>query len=341
MKNGHGNDIHQQNTHVKVDFSSNVLPGGVSKTLQKHLQKHIQQIAHYPDVHSTQLRQQLATFHALLPENVLVTNGANEAFYLIAQWKRQQRSLVLCPTYAEYADACKIHHHKMHYGDLSNFEELAVSSVDIVWMSNPNNPTGYIHNSTHILQKLNTSPKAMFIVDEAYADCTTAFQSLDNKVIQHPNLMVVRSLTKQFAIPGLRLGYVLGNAENISILSALQIPWSVNRMAQLAGEYLFQHDTPSLNTSLFINEATTLCQQLNSLDGVEAFPGKCNFFIAQLQRHSAAQLKVFLMDKYGFLIRDASNFRGLEKGHFRIAAQYPSENQELILAIQHFLETHK
>ncbi len=336
MKSGHGNDIFQQKNKVIADFSTNVLPVGAPHDLLEHLQNEITQIQVYPDPHAQKLTQLIANSHRVSASNVLVTNGANEAFYLLAQLMQGKHSLVFSPSYAEYADACRVNRHRLTFASLTSIGTKQNYQVDMVWLGNPNNPTGRVLPVSLLLEMLQNNLDTLFMVDEAYADCSAGFQSMDEYIHKLKNLVVVRSLTKQFGIPGLRLGYVLAHADTILRLSQLQIPWSVNRMAQVAGEFIFSRKQ-YIELSLFCAEAQTMCKQLRAIDGVEAYPGNCNFFLARLQKHSATELKSYLMENHGFLIRDASNFEGLDSGYFRVAAQLPEKNKQLVKAIHHFL----
>ncbi len=340
MKTGHGNDIYNQEYKVQVDFSSNVLPNGLSDDLLQFLHQHLGEICHYPDVESTQLKELIAHHHGLNKENVLVTNGANEAFYILAQWKKGARSLILNPAYAEYADACKVHQHQVAYHPHANFIYAPFAKNDLLWLGNPNNPTGNILPTSNLENLLKTYPQLSLVVDEAYAGCTHPFESMVPFLTSHSNLVVVRSLTKQFAIPGLRLGYILANKEKITALSTLQVPWSVNRMAQLAGEWIFSQNIENTTAQFYTNEAQKIQQQLNNIAGIETFPSACNFFLAKLKNHTASELKQGLLQNHGFLIRDAANFEGLTKNHFRIAAQSPDKNQKLVKAISEFCRLH-
>lgn len=144
----------------------------------------------------------------------------------------------------------------------------------------------------------------------------------------------MRSLTKTYAIPGLRLGYVLSSTKIISALKKLKQPWTVNTLALEAGKFIFeQYAHSQLPIKKLLAETITFREALSQLDGFRVYDTQTHFFLAETRTGTAAQLKQFLLDNFGLLIRDASNFRGLRTGHFRLATLSPDNNQRLINAL--------
>ena len=140
-------------------------------------------------------------------------------------------------------------------------------------------------------------------------------------------------------MPGLRLGYITANPALTEMIRTVRMPWSVNALAIEAGLYLCQHpETGPIDLETLLAETQRLRKALNAIPGLTAEPTQTHFFLCHLQKGSAADLKQGLADKHGILIRDASNFEGLDEGHFRIATQTPEENDLLATAIQLYLE---
>lgn len=339
---GHGNDIYNQRVKVKSDFSSNVVAGGLPEIIQQELIGQIQSVTHYPDPTAKSLRNKIAYFHQLLPRQVLVTNGATEAFYLIAHMFSRKRSLVFTPSFSEYEDACLMYEHHVNYASNTTAEANTTFDADVVWIGNPNNPDGKVWDRALLLTWIKNNPNTVFIIDEAYGDLCSCFESVITNNMLFPNLIVVRSLTKAYAVPGLRIGYLLAHKSMAKRISAFQMPWAVNSLAIAACQCIITHSSTLLpNVSALIAESQWLGAQLSQVNGLSIFPSYCTFFMGKLHNHKASELKQYLVNNYGILIRDAQNFRGLTSQHFRISARSRSENITLIQAIRSFLEEQK
>ncbi|MDE6023808.1 MAG: aminotransferase class I/II-fold pyridoxal phosphate-dependent enzyme, partial [Muribaculaceae bacterium] len=180
-------------------------------------------------------------------------------------------------------------------------------------------------------------PDIVFVVDQAYSPYSVKDVLSVGDVVSRPNVVMLLSLTKQFVVPGLRIGYAVGNETVTSRIRSLRMPWSVNAMAIEASRYLladgngYDIDAESLHS-----EALRIAGEFRRI-GISVEDTDCNFFLSSLPDRSASELKEWLIDKYGLLIRDASNFEGLSKRHFRIAAQSAEENDLLIKAIEEWI----
>lgn len=152
-----------------------------------------------------------------------------------------------------------------------------------------------------------------------------------------PNGIMIKSLTKSFAVPGLRLGYIIANPEIISRAKQLRRPWAVGGLERKSVEWLFMNrERYRIDVAMLLSEANRVREALKDL-GISAGESKTNFLLCQLPEGEACELKQWLVDNYGVLIRDASNFHGLTPRHFRIAVQRPEENDLLIEAIGKWL----
>lgn len=334
MINGHGNNLQGIQHLLKADFSTNVFDNPQTDDLQDYLQTQIPAIRNYPDPECRILREKLATTFNLSPGHALVTNGSTEAFYLLAHAFQQQCSAIRKPAFAEYEDACTLYQHQLVFVD--ELQKLNSNTpADLVWIGNPNNPDGRYRSPQELIAFLGQNPKRLLVVDEAYIDLCEAAESVAPLVRQHPNLVVIKSFTKLFAIPGIRIGYLLAHPSIIQRLQACQMPWAVNALALKAGEYIL--DLPEKSTVAFrqrLDESKRLQAELARIPGLRVFPSPTNYFLCELQQATAAELKTVLLEKHGFLIRDAANFRGLGPGHFRIAAQNKTLNNEFIPALK-------
>jgi len=334
MISGHGDDSHQYSQTILADFSSNVWFGGTAPQLIIHLQKNLHLAGNYPEPDAADLCRKMAGSHDVNPNQVLAFNGSVEAFYTIALAFRESVSSILYPAFSEYEDACRMHNHQLQFFRKDEWGNVLKSGTDLFWIGNPNNPDGHVFSFQEIEQWLKKDPKTVFVIDEAYAAFIPEFQSAIPLTKTYPNLIVIRSLTKCCAIPGLRLGYVVASEKLVQRLRQFQQPWSVNAFAQEAGKFIFDHPHQ------FLPDASLICQlSCDFQKAISKFlifriiPSKAPFFLIEMQSGTAQELKEFLVREYGILIRDASNFRGLNERYFRVCTRDEKDNQLLITGL--------
>ncbi|HEX2934393.1 MAG TPA: aminotransferase class I/II-fold pyridoxal phosphate-dependent enzyme [Bacteroidales bacterium] len=329
---GHGDDIPN---NLAANFSSNVWYGANNDSLYAYLASHLKHTRNYPEVLPTHLTNCIADYHKVKPENILVTNGATEAIYLIAHTFSKYVTSIVCPAFSEYEDACNLYKHNLNFISESELKGIQTSQNEMVVIGNPNNPTGTSYSFDFIEKLLQNNPNTIFVIDEAYADFTTTETSAIGSITKHANLIITRSLTKKFCIPGLRLGYIVADSLQISKIKAYKMPWSINTLAIEAGEYLISRtEEYQIPLREWLSETLRLMNEIRKLNAFNVFPSQTSYFLCETQRSSAAQLKQYLLKEHALLIRDASNFRGLSPKHFRICAQSRDENELLINALK-------
>ncbi len=338
MINGHGNDSYRYKHKIIADFSTNVFYKGIPKPLEAHLSKSIPGILNYPEPDAKRLQDKIAGFHNLDENSVIVTNGSTEAFYMLAHFYQGKKSSVLFPSFAEYEDACRLNGHSLKFVSHQSFHHEFKPDTDIIWIGNPNNPDGKVLTSTALKYFCNNNPDVMVIIDEAYSELCYGFESSIPLVQEVSNLIVVRSLTKTFSIPGIRLGYIILPSGLQQDISAYKIPWSVNSLAQEAGYYIMNNYENLLpDRKLLFDRSQEFQQKLNCINELEVIESKCNYFLVKLKKGKAIDLKTYLIREFGLLIRDASNFKGLNNSFFRLAVQEEKFNQLLIKGIKTWL----
>lgn len=337
MIEGHGNHVHLYDT-LTADFSSNVASKTPPEALLRHLSENLWQLSVYPEPDAAALRKKLAQKWEIHPSQLLITNGSTEAIYLVATTFRKSTSLLFFPSFSEYEDACRLHKHHLRFESVANRFQPLKGTPNLVWLGNPNNPDGASTPPSALRQKLSENPGTTFIIDEAYADLCATFESAIPLIKEFNNLVVIRSLTKLFSIPGLRIGYLVTNeALTRSIKKFLQ-PWSVNTLAQIAGSFLIENEADCLpNIPALLLRSQKWQETLSEIPGIEVSPSPCNFFLIKLLHKTAFELKNQLLHHHGILIRDASNFRGLSNRHFRLSCQTEPNNGALTLALKTFL----
>lgn len=328
MTDGHGDDAYKYRD-IRINFSSNVYTHFDHTALFRYLTGQLGSIATYPEPTPDTLERELARHLRLRPENVCVTNGATEAIYLIAQTFRSSRTAILQPTFAEYADACRLHDHRIR--SIYSIDQIP-DDAETVWLCNPNNPTGQVLPLDTILQTI--EQQRLFIIDQSYAPFTTERLLSPKQAAQQANVLLLHSMTKQFAIPGLRLGYITGPEALLREVRTHRMPWSVNQLAISAAHYLLAHtDDYALPLVALMSERERLADALQQTRAIEVWPSQSHILLCHLRYGRADALKDYLAHTHHLLIRDASNFEGLSPQHFRIAVQSPAENDQLLAAI--------
>ena len=336
MIEGHGDDVYKYGKKIVSNFSSNVYNRIDHSGLYQRLNERLSTICSYPEPMPYSLESEIARRYSLTPRQVCVTNGATEAIYLIAQVFQGRISAVLGPTFSEYADACRVHRHKVKpFYSLDALPEDA----ELVWICNPNNPTGEVRNKEDLKALVDSHPDKLFIFDQSYEYFTLKSLLGIKEAASFPNVILLHSMTKQYAIPGLRVGYFTASEGLTDDVRCRRMPWSVNSLAIEAAKYLLEEgDGISADIPQLLAERERLTNLLLATGMLEIWPTDTHYMLIKLRMGKAAALKDFLAVNHGILIRDASNFEGLDERFFRIATQTPEENDKLVKAISEWME---
>ena len=333
MLNGHGDDLHNYG-RILYNFSSNVYYEGCSPDLIQILEKAlVKSVNNYPSPSAEELSLFASEYYKLDPEYFLFFNGATEAFYTIGNLFKNQTATIFAPTFAEYQGACEVHDIKIQWKSKEAFNQPIDTALAFV--CNPNNPDGTIVSIKDIEDFLVRNKKTTLIVDEAYIEFTNAVKSVIHLCEAYENLIVVRSLTKVFAIPGIRLGYVGSNPKLIVRLISKKMPWSVNSIAIKAGESIFKnYDRWHFATERLMAEMQEFVNELSTIDWLEVRPTNTTYVLIQLNKGNAADLKQYLAKEHQILIRDATNFTKLKGECIRLSLQRNDVNAILINALK-------
>ena len=336
MIEGHGDDLYKYGKKIVSNFSSNVYNRIDHSGLYQRLNERLSTICSYPEPMPYSLESEIARRYSLTPRQVCVTNGATEAIYLIAQVFQGRISAVLGPTFSEYADACRVHRHKVKpFYSLDALPEDA----ELVWICNPNNPTGEVRNKEDLKALVDSHPDKLFIFDQSYEYFTLKSLLGIKEAASFPNVILLHSMTKQYAIPGLRVGYFTASEGLTDDVRCRRMPWSVNSLAIEAAKYLLEEgDGISADIPQLLAERERLTNLLLATGMLEIWPTDTHYMLIKLRMGKAAALKDFLAVNHGILIRDASNFEGVDERFFRIATQTPEENDKLVKAISEWME---
>lgn len=356
----HGGDIHQYLTEDVsapgeiIDFSANINPLGISHKAKTAIIKNISQVVHYPEPDSKRLKKALGDFHNVSHTNIAAGNGSIELIYLLPKALRAKRILIITPTFSEYefsaiankatAIFLNTQEHKDFRLEIFSLERF-IPQVDLLFLCNPNNPTGTHIDDKEIseLAKRCQRHKTFLAVDEVFGDFVKTNND-STKVLDavkgNRYLLILRSLTKFFAIPGLRIGYLLGHRDLIKKILALQYPWNVNSLAQAAAEAVIRDREYMDKSKRYVDrERGYLFDELSRLEGLKVYIPSSNFILCRLDRCTIKSSKTLneRLIKRGIVVRNCGNFRGLSDRFFRVAVKKKQENKKLITALKEVL----
>lgn len=341
----HGGNIYEAARRWAVpldaitDYSANINPLVTTKWLQEHMKPIIPQILHYPDVHYTKLVEVISAFHGVDLRQVVVGNGATELIHQICSVVKPKRVALVAPTFAEYEKAALKQGSEIHrvYADpetlavgLDTFFE-ALKEVDLAFLCNPNNPTGLMVSSTALKEGLmNRKDKAWVVIDEAFIDFTEDGDkiSLVNHLSKMNRVLVLRSATKFYGIPGLRLGYLISSEPGMADALKLTLPiWHINVMAAgIVANVLMDGDFRQQTVDYIAYERNELQEALEAL-GCKVYASTVNYILF----YEASTIDwVDALATFHVMIRDCSQFKGLSKGFYRIAVKTRAQNRQLI-----------
>lgn len=341
-----------------IDFSVNTNPLGLPKGLEGIISKNADCILRYPDPSSERLKRKLSILHGVGPENITIGNGSIELIYLAPRAFKIKKALIITPTFSEYEFAVRSNDSTPIFFKLCEEEGFKIDCgklaerlprCDAFFLCNPNNPTGSMLHSDDVLflSRLSRKHKSFLILDEAFIEFTKESNpstgsgskrtTIVSEAIKNRSLIILRSLTKFFAMPGLRLGYAIGHKGIIEKIAKLQYPWNVNGLAQLAGEKVFADKSYMNRTWHFVDkERQHMLECLNNIKGLKTYPSSANFILCKLQNASIRSSNGLTrrLLRNGIYIRDCSNFRGLNNRFFRVAVRKRDDNNRLIKYIE-------
>jgi adenosylcobyric acid synthase len=321
-----------------LDFSANINPLGPPPWLRSVINTQIDSLIHYPDPASSRLIEALAAHYQVRREEVLVGNGSTELIYQIPRALGCAQALIPVPSYLDYVRAVEqagmavekyiLKEEQDFRPDLALLE-IKLKNHDLVILGQPNNPTGLTVDPGIIRHMARRNPACLFMVDEAFVDF---IEDLESLVQDRPaNVIVLRSFTKFYGIPGLRLGWALADGAIAEKVRRLLPPWSVNTLAQKVGQAALDDQGYAEQTRAVVkNLRETLRQTLQGLPGLTVYPGESNFLLLRMDTDKirAPQLASQLLAE-GIAIRVCDNFEGLDDRFFRIAVRTAEENERL------------
>jgi len=342
----HGGDIYRhQNV---IDFSSNCNPLGTPPSVSEAIVKSAESIKHYPDVQCQELRCAIEAYEGIPSAQIICGNGAAELLFTLVLARKPKRALLPIPTFAEYEKALKSVSCMITYFKIEEKNDFIIGNeilnqindeLDILFLCNPNNPTGLLCPDDLLMEILKACHKhqVLFVLDECFIDFLDCPKAHTMKLFLNdfPQLFILKAFTKRYAMAGLRLGY--GLSANVSLLDKMhQVtqPWNVSVPVQMAGvAALCEVQYVEAAKRLIRQERPYMMQVLKQL-GLYVYDSQANYVFFG----GPKDLFKWCLEER-ILIRDCSNYHGLSKGFFRVAVRTHQENELLLKAFSMFLES--
>ncbi len=343
MEQRHGGDIYRN--QVNMDFSVNTNPLGMPDSVRDALQGAIRHAMEYPDPKASALYLAVAERLCVPQEWLCFGNGASELFLAIVHALRPKKILLPVPSFYGYEHAAEATESEIvryclkaenDFRLQEDFLDQLTEDIDLIFLANPNNPTGRIINQAYGIRVLEQCKKKHItvVMDECFIEFAGKEKSFYPYLKEFDHLVIVRAFTKTYAIPGVRLGYLLCSNSKLCGKIQMQLPeWNLSTFAQVAGIAAAGEETYVRESAVYVrDERIRLTSELRKM-GIQAFDSEANYILI----YSAAPLYDRLLGKK-ILIRDCSNFAGLGRGYYRVAVRTREENDKLVKAIGECIE---
>lgn len=334
-----------------LDFSANLHPCGLNPKLEEILHQNIWKIAHYPSEDSSESIQKFAMKLGVPKEYLFIGNGATDLLYkLVLCFSRPVHALLISPSFSEYERAIhSVLGSKIRFVSLTKemrldrtYLDALDESIDVAIVCNPNNPTGLLTDNVlldEVLEKCREK-HILLCLDECFMDFVKRGErySYISELGKYPNLVILRSFTKFFCIPGLRLGMLLTkNRDILNRLRELTPSWNLPSLSLVALEFLADVSM-ELDVKTQEKEREKLKQALERF-GCTVYPSKANYLFFYLEDNRMDLYQA--MQEHGILIRDCANYRGLGEGYYRIAIRNEADNARFMYALQNIGESNE
>ncbi len=349
MEYGHGGDIYSQK--VKLDFSANINPLGLPDGVKEALKKGISLCSSYPDSQCRTLVTALSEYHKLPEEWIVCSNGAADLIFQLAFGCRPDKALLVSPSFSEYSSALAAAGCDIQYFELGEEDGYALDTArfcsflkenctgkTMVFLCNPNNPTGLVLDSPDVLKiaEVCQDNGMILAVDECFCDFLDKPErcSIIPRLGEFPNTVVIKAFTKMYGMAGLRLGYGLCSSKEIlESVRKVRQPWSVSVLAQEAGTAaLKERDYVETTRKLIRCERDYLKKGLEAL-GFLVWDSRANYLFFKDTNQEPEKLYGQMLEK-GILIRSCKNYQGLNGSYYRICVRTREENKQFLQSVR-------
>jgi threonine-phosphate decarboxylase len=330
---------------VQLDFSSSINPLGISKSVLHEISKELRNLCTiYPDPFCGELKNSILDYLkiGLDPSWLLIGNGATELIHIFARTFLRKKVVIPSPTFCEYELSARRVGAKVKFVPLKNWKldtermlAESATSCDAIFLCNPNNPTGLLSSSTSIRKIIDDADSDTYIfIDECFielVDDGDKKNSMIEMVTDHNNVVILRSLTKSFSLAGIRLGYCICSPNIIARMLENKISWNVNGLAQRLGMMVLK-DRSYLEKSrrLIRRERTFMMDELHKMNRFSPLQSDVNFFLIRVSNLSSVEVRDYLLNNRGILVRDCSTFTGMDRRYIRVAVKKRKEDVILL-----------
>ena len=348
----HGGNIHKASREAAkygekiLDFSANINPLGPPEWLRPLLSRELDQIVHYPDPENVQLVEAIARHLGINADCVVAGNGTTELLYALMRALPCKRVVIPVPSYVDYVRAAEIAGKDIEFFTLKEDDEFRLNVQellqelrpgDLVVIAVPNNPTGKIPDPEQLRALVESCVDTFFLFDEAFLDFIDGYPSFSCSAA---NVITLNSMTKFYAIPGLRLGFATMSENLVRLLKSQLPPWTVNTLAQVTGKCALEdveYQQQSIAVCTQLREELTA--ELSLIPELRVFRSTANYLLIKLGKDTTANLKEHCR-KAGILIRLCDNYNGIDEpdSFFRIAVKSREENQILVKILGSFFK---
>lgn len=315
-----------------IDFSSNLNPI-LPPQLEESFADAYKAINNYPDNRYLNFRKAIAGYLDVSPENIVPGNGSSELIRLFAEAviEAGDRVIIPHPTYGEYEFQCRLLGGEIGYVSYKDIKNIEPHDCKAIFLCNPNNPTGNLIKRREVMKLAEECEHndVFLFVDEAFIELSSPEESIVDFAAEHDHVVVMRSLTKSFAIPGLRIGYAVASSSFANILNNIRLPWNLNSIAEVVARKLLDKEYLKRSRELIRKEREWLISRLKAIRGFRPYHSEANFILVDVNEFMMSSKELAdNMLKHGVIIRECSSF-GLEN-HIRVAVRKREENMILI-----------
>lgn len=329
-----------------IDFSANINPLGINKNVKEVIIKSLDEVERYPDITYFNLKSAISEFEGVENKNLILGNGAAEVIFNLVRAIRPKKVLIPAPTFGEYEEAALSVNSEIKYYYLKEEKNWIIDEeinsyinddIDMVFICNPNNPTGTLTSKEAIINIIKKAKltNTIVAVDESFLDFLKEVEnySVISLIKEYDNLFIIKSMTKLFAIPGMRIGYgICKNKDILSKIESVSVPWNINVLAEKVAIFSLKDKEYIDRTISYIEEEKAyLSKELNKFNDIKVFDPAVNFIMFKLEKE--IDLKLELM-KENIIIRSCSNYEGLSNKYYRVAVRKREENIKLIKALE-------
>ncbi|MDD3813494.1 MAG: cobyric acid synthase [Desulfocapsaceae bacterium] len=348
---GHGGNVHGLAREMGIDvttlldFSANINPLGPPEWLRPLISREVANLVHYPDPYAGALVSVIAERYQVPEEAVVVANGTTELLYQLPRLLGRTQALIPCPSYIDYAKVIELAGMTVRsfllsaeQGFVLDPQELAprITGGELVVIGSPNNPTGALVDPEQIIRLAKEHPSALFLIDEAFLEFVEGGRSV---AFTADNIITLHSLTKFYAIPGLRLGFGIFPLPVARLLREHLPPWTVNTLAQAVGvRALADQEYGDQSRVLCSRLRTEFMRELQQIPALQVFDSAANYLLLRLKDGSDARTLAGQLLERKIMIRTCANYVGLDASYFRIAVRTEKENRLLLAALADILQ---